>query len=410
MQELSCNTGRTKKYALHSELQHFVLLVLFPALTIVLGPFLPATPIFAATTIPGKPAFLHGTSGNQQISLTWDAASNATGYLINEINLATGHMTRLLSAGATTSYTLTGLQIGHWYRFTITPINGVIPGPTSDPYEVRTKGFSGSYRNYYALGDSYSAGDGAPPYFGVQECYRSTKSYPYRLGAGVPRPVMIACAGAVTDNIDEIIQSPELTTTQLEQLQTGPHDDTLITITIGGNDIGFTSELTNCIVGLRSCTSRRAALSQEITELEPRLVRVYEGLRDAAPGADIISVGYPLLVAAPTRAHCHNPIVYVGLSRSEMQMIRDLAQQLDNTIAQAARQAGIYSATQQVIQAFAGHEACTANKSQEWINEIAGICDALHDSFHPNSAGYQALADAVDSARQSMYHTVLTRP
>ncbi|MBV9615728.1 MAG: hypothetical protein JO011_11220 [Ktedonobacteraceae bacterium] len=60
-------------------------------------------------------------------------------------------------------------------------------------------------------------------------------------------------------------------------------------------------------------------------------------------------------------------------------------------------------------QAFAGHEMCTANESQEWINEVAGLNDALHDSFHPNGAGYYAYAGAVNSARNLLYQDGMVR-
>ena len=92
-----------------------------------------------------------------------------------------------------------------------------------------------------------------------------------------------------------------------------------------------------------------------------------------------------------------------------MQMIRNLASQLDNTIAAAASQAGVFSVTQQVEQAFAGHEACTANESQEWINEIAGLNDAFHDSFHPKSAGCHVYATAVNTARNLLYRNGMVR-
>ena len=298
---------------------------------------------------------------------------------------------------------------GHWYRFSVTPVAGTIQGPSSDPLEIRTTGFSGSYQNYYALGDSYSSGDGAPPYQGAKKCYRSSNDYPYLLGAGTPTPVVIACAGAVLANIDQTVQFPWLPGTQLGQLQSSPRGNTLITLTIGGNDIGFSDEFIKCVFSFRSCTADRSKVSQAIIALQPRLVQVYRELRAAAPGADIIIVGYPLLLADPAIAHCHNPAVYFGLSGSEMQMIRDLASQLDTTIANAATQAGVFSATQEVEQAFAGHEICTAHESQEWINEIAGLNDALHDSFHPNSAGYQADARAIDSARTLLYQNGMTR-
>ncbi|GHO61466.1 hypothetical protein KSC_003580 [Ktedonobacter sp. SOSP1-52] len=358
---------------------------------------------------PGKPTSLNGTPGNQQVSLSWGAATNATGYLINETDLVSGQTTQLPTVVTGTSYSLIGLQVGRWYRFSITPVAETTQGLSSDPIEVRTKGFSGSYDNYYALGDSYTAGDGAPPYNGAKNCYRSTKSYPYLLASGAPTPILIACSGAVADNIDKTVQYSWLPGTQLGELQSYPRGKTLITLTIGGNDIGFSSELTNCITSFTSCKSRRDAISQRITNLEPRLVQVYKELRTAAPGADIIILGYPLLVADPTIADCHNPIVYTGLGAGEMQMIRDLAAQLNDTIAQAASQAGVSAATQEVEQAFAGHEACTADESQEWINEIAGLNDALHDSFHPNSAGYQALAGAVNSARNLLYQNSMVR-
>jgi Lysophospholipase L1 and related esterases len=370
--------------------------------------FLPATKALADTA-PGKPQSINGAPGNQQVSLSWGASTGATSYLVNETDLVSGQSIQLPNILTGFSTVITGLQIGHWYRFSITPVAGTTQGPSSDPIEIRTTGFLGSYTNYYAMGDSYSAGDGAPPYNGVTGCYRSTNSYAYKLTPGVPTPTMIACAGAVTDNIDKTVQLSSLTQTQLDQLKSSPRGNTLITLTIGGNDIGFSSTLTSCITSFLSCTRQQTTISQSITNLEPRLVQVYKEIRAAAPGADIIVVGYPLLVADPSIAHCHNPLVYAGLSASEMQMIRDLAAQLNSTIAQAASSAGIFHVTQEVQQAFAGHEACTANESQEWINEIAGLNDALHDSFHPNAAGYQAYADAIDSARPSLYANSMIR-
>lgn len=409
MQKPSLTLARSKGHVAHLMSRRLWVLPFASIVILITGSlFFPGKALAAAAT-PGQPTSISGTSGSQQVALSWGLAAGATGYLVNETDLVTGQTVQLSTIVTTTSTTVTGLQVGRWYRFSITPVDGTTQGPASDPIEIRTKGFSGSYTNYYALGDSYSSGDGAPPYSGVSGCYRSTKGYPYLLSSGAPTPVLIACSGAVTANIDQTVQNSSLPGTQLGQLQSSPRGNTLITITIGGNDIGFSSELTKCITSIFSCTSDQNAISQKITALQPRLVQIYQELRTAAPGADIIIVGYPLLVADPSIADCHNPIVYTGLSAAEMRMIRTLATQLDNTIAAAASQIGVSSATQQVIQAFAGHEACTADESQEWINEIAGLNDALHDSFHPNSAGYQALASAVNSARNSLYQSGMVR-
>lgn len=382
---------------------------IFSLALMLVGSFFVSSKALADTAIPGQPTSINGSSGSQQVSLSWGAASNATGYLVNETDLVTGQTVQLSQVITTTSTTLTGLQVGHWYRFSITAVNGDTQGSASSTVEVRTTGFSGHYDNYYALGDSYSSGDGAPPYSGASGCYRSTKTYSYLLGNGAPTPTLIACAGAVTADIDQTVQSSSVPGTQLAQLLGNPRGNTLITLTIGGNDIGFSSELTKCITSFSSCKSDKDSVAQKITNLQSRLVQVYQELRNAAPGADIVILGYPLLVADPSLADCHNPIVYYGLGAGEMSMIRTLATQLNGVIATAATQAGVSNAAQQVAQAFAGHEACTKTESQEWINEIAGLNDALHDSFHPNAAGYQALANAVNSARNSLYQSGMVR-
>jgi lysophospholipase L1-like esterase len=369
----------------------------------------PLTRVFAAEAVPSKPATINGAAGNQQATLNWAPAMNATGYLIEQTDLTTGQVQQLPGVITATTTTVGSLAEGRWYRFRIIPVDGTVQGAPSDPIEIRTAGFQGMYDHYYVLGDSYSAGEGSPPYLGTTGCYRSTHSYAYQLGSGVPTPVMIACSGAVTDDIDKVVQNASLPGTQLQQLQREPQGNSLITITIGGNDIHFSKELENCIFSFHTCTNRQATISQEITALEPRLVQVYREIQQAAPGADIIVLGYPLLVADPNIAECHNPIIATGLSKSEMSMIRLLADQLDTVINQAAAQAGVTSAASNVEQAFAGHEACTANENSEWINEITGLTSMIHGSFHPNFAGYTADAMAVNSSRASLYQTGMVR-
>ncbi len=154
---------------------------------------------------PGQPTFFNGSPGDQQVNLNWGAATDATSYIIEQTDLETGQVQRLSPPVTETSFSPGGLLTGQWYRFRVIPVNDEGEGIPSNPIEIRTTGFRGTYDHYYALGDSYSAGDGAPPYSGIQACTQSTKSYPYLLGNGVPTPVLLACTGAVTDNIDRTI-------------------------------------------------------------------------------------------------------------------------------------------------------------------------------------------------------------
>src|SRR5579859_3195210 len=349
-----------------------------------------------------------GTSGDQQVNLSWSAVPDAQGYQIQQTDLATGTTQVLPDIQQGTSFSPGSLAVGHWYRFSVIPLTAAGAGTPSQAIEIRTKGFQ-QYDHYYALGDLYTAGNGAPPYMGATGCYRSANSYSFLLGNGAPTPDVIACSGAVTADVDQVRQLPSVPGTQLSQLHMGSQVNALITITIGGNDVSFANELKNCIESFTACTSRRTIIANKITALEPRLAQVYQEIRQAAPGADIFVVGYPLLVADPAIASCHNPLVRVGLSSSEMTMIRQLAGMLDGVISQAASQAGVVAVTQEVEQAFAGHEACTKNQSNEWVNEIAGLNDLLHDSFHPNRNGYLADSQAVNASRTALYQNGMVR-
>ena len=364
----------------------------------------------AAGLTPAQPASVNATPGNQQASLTWTPSLGATGYVIEQTDLSSGRVQRLPGVVTGTSFHATSLATGQWYSFRVIPVNGSTEGTPSDPIQVRTTGYQGAYDHYYVLGDSYSAGEGTDQYEGTAGCYRSLLAYGYLLGNGVPAPTMIACSGATTADIDQVTQLPALPGTQLQQLKSQPlQGRTLITLTIGGNDVGFAPDLESCILSFVSCTSMQATISQKIAAVEPRLVQVYQEIQQAAPGADIVVLGYPLLVADPATADCHNPIVHIGLSKSEMTMIRLLAGQMDSVISQAAAQAGVTATTTGIENAFAGHEACAPQASNEWINEVAGYDDKLHGTFHPTVQGYQADASVVNATLATLYQNGMVR-
>ena len=365
---------------------------------------------FAAVMAPSQPTSLNATPGNQQASLTWGASTGATGYVVEETNLSNGQVQRLPDVVTGTSFTVTSLAAGQWYSFRVIPVNGSVEGTPSNPIQVRTTGYQGAYDHYYVLGDSYSAGTGTDQYEGTAGCYRSLLAYGYLLGNGVPTPTMIACSGATTANIDQTVQMSDLPGTQLQQLESLPQQGrTLITMTVGGNDLGFASVLESCVLSFTSCTRMQSSLSQKITALEPRLVQIYQEIKQASPGADILILGYPLLVANPAAADCHNAVVHVGLSGAEMTMLRTLAGQLDSVISQASTQAGVSATTTGIENAFAGHEACAPLKSNEWINEISGYDDWLHGAFHPTVKGYQVDASVVDAALATLYQNGMVR-
>ena len=95
-------------------------------------------------------------------------------------------------------------------------------------------GFAGSgpaatSTSYVALGDSYSSGVGTGSYTLSSTCKRGVYAYPYlytQRHAGTSL-TFVACSGAKTSDV--------LAT----QVQSVTKSTTLVTMTIGGNDIGF---------------------------------------------------------------------------------------------------------------------------------------------------------------------------
>ncbi len=97
----------------------------------------PASEPTSATpaTVPGAPRNLEGTRGNGEVALSWDAPDNGGSSIERyEYRIEGGPWTS--TGGTTTSYTVTGLTNGETYGFRVRAVNGVGPGPASEPARV----------------------------------------------------------------------------------------------------------------------------------------------------------------------------------------------------------------------------------------------------------------------------------
>jgi lysophospholipase L1-like esterase len=90
--------------------------------------------------------------------------------------------------------------------------------------------------NYAALGDSYSSGVGTASYTLDSACKRSVYAYPYLYMQKHPGTSLsfVACSGAKTSDL------------LANQIGAVTSATTLVTMTIGGNDIGFASLIYRC--------------------------------------------------------------------------------------------------------------------------------------------------------------------
>ncbi|MFD7703047.1 SGNH/GDSL hydrolase family protein [Streptomyces caelestis] len=230
---------------------------------------------------------------------------------------------------------------------------------------------------YVALGDSYASGVGAGSYIsGSGDCKRSTKAHPY-LWAAANSPSSFdfkACSGARTGDVLS------------GQLGTLSASTGLVSISVGGNDAGFADVMTTCVLQSDStCLSRIATAKAYVDSTLPgKLDGVYSAIRDRAPNARVVVLGYPRFYKLG--ASC------IGLSETKRKAVNDAADHLDNAI---ARRAGAHGFTfGDVRTTFTGHEICSGSSwlhSVDWLN--------IGNSYHPTAAGqsggYLPVLDAV---------------
>jgi lysophospholipase L1-like esterase len=228
---------------------------------------------------------------------------------------------------------------------------------------------------YVALGDSYSSGLGAGDYISSSgSCDRSTNAYPEQW-ADAESPVSfvsVACAGATTADV---------LSSQVSALSAST---TLVSITIGGNDAGFSSVMETCVLGsTSSCLNAVSAAEAFVTnpsQLPARLNATLQKIRADAPSAKIVLLGYPDLYDLSKSSTC------IGLSTKDRIALNAGADTLDNAMKTAA-QSNSDTFADVRPQFAAGHEICD---SGSWLHSVDIF--ALSSSYHPTASG-QELGD-----------------
>ena len=262
-------------------------------------------------------------------------------------------------------------------------VEGAPPPPPPPPVETKT---------YIAMGDSYSSGEGNPPFdagtaTSTNTCHRSSAAWPRQLHRQRTDIVMlahVACSGATRQAITSSFKTEPAQIAQLEAL---PEPD-LITITLGGNDVGFADTLKNCYLVDCWQLGYIGYSQSRINDYLPRWLRkVYGGIAEARPDAHVVVVGYPRLfpVLQSSTVNCG------WLTRTERRKLNNLAVLLDATTRKAAYDAGFdYVST---LNALDGHELCS---SDSWVVPIRTTLINKQLFAHPTVLGQQAMADIVD--------------
>jgi lysophospholipase L1-like esterase len=252
---------------------------------------------------------------------------------------------------------------------------------------------------FVALGDSYAAGNLIPasPTGSPAGCLRSTHNYSDDTQAAIRATSYIdaACSGATTADMTQS-QSTAVGVNP-PQFDALAADDSLVTITIGGNDVGFSSILEECATLSATnpfgnpCQQHYTVdgtdqLAAAVAATGPKVAAVLQGIHSRAPEARILLVGYPDILPNtgtgcwPTVPLAHGDVPY--LRATEVALNQTLAQE---AAANGATFVDTYTAT-------IGHDACQ-RPGVKWVEGLVPTSPAY--PFHPNQLGQQAMANQV---------------
>ncbi len=262
--------------------------------------------------------------------------------------------------------------------------------------------------SYVALGDSYTSGPSIPTQLGPTtdpsapaSCLRSSENYPSLTARALGLDLVDAsCGGATTQDMDTS-QGPGIPA-QLDALRA---TTSVVTLGIGGNDIGFSTIATNCAaytpwgptrVGW-SCRAHYSAgggdqLVAAAGGVETRVARVLREIRARAPRAAVFVVGYPDILP-PTGSGCWPRLPFTA---GDVGFLRGTEVELDAALAAAATDAG--DRYVDTAAPSADHSAC-ASRATRWVEPVLPSRGSY--PLHPDATGMAGMARVVETALRS---------
>lgn len=247
---------------------------------------------------------------------------------------------------------------------------------------------------YVSLGDSFTAGPLIPAQVEPFGCLKSNRNYPNLVNPTLAGTAFrdISCSGAKTDDMfaPQNVQGPD----NPAQLSALTSSTTLVTLGIGGNDIGFTEIIQNCATLNPFATpckdtylaGGRDEISKRIRATAPKVANALAAIEARSPDARVYVVGYPQIL--PNEGPGCWPSLPIGYG--DVPYLRSKAKQLNTMLRNQAVKAGVgYVNTYRPSE---GHSAC-ALPTQRWVEPLVPASPAA--PVHPNAVGMEAIAGIV---------------
>jgi len=260
---------------------------------------------------------------------------------------------------------------------------------------------AGTGPSYVALGDSYTAGPLIPSLTGSPAgCARSTHDFPHLVAAAIGATSFkdVSCQGADTSSMAHSEGVP--LGTNPPQLNALSPSATVVTVQIGGNDIGFIDIVINCTVLSFTdpfgspCKDHYTSggtdkLRAAVDKTAPKIAAVLKAIHQRAPNARVFLAGYPDILP-DTGTGCWPR---VPVAHGDVPYLRGVERYLNKMLAtQAAANGATYVDT---YTASIGHDFCQKT-GVKWIEGIVPTSPAA--PVHPNALGEKGMATQVEAA------------
>ncbi len=290
--------------------------------------------------------------------------------------------------------------------------------------------------SYVALGDSYQSGEGAYDYMSTTDtadnrCHRSENAYSQVIGStpivsGYQAVEFWACSGQTMSSMSTTTASnsgppwddpqrmaPELSGSSsaplLSSLDRLSGSTGLVTIGIGGNDMGFVPILTDCVKAFYQSQIYHigdASCQEQWGEAEDTLLAglvssgawegVFDQIRARAPYARVLALGYPRIFQdGPNPSIC----LPGSVRPSDEIWMNDLILRINAAIESAAESRNIQYVD--IYNVSDGAEMCSGAPEPFFNGLIPGIGDGsivLSESYHPTDYGHALIAQEVQKA------------
>lgn len=249
---------------------------------------------------------------------------------------------------------------------------------------------------YVAMGDSSAAGPLVPDLDPDLACVRSTTNYPNvaadLLGAEL---VDVTCSGAELSDLSGWRFG--LLPPQLDALSPGTD---LVTLSLGGNDVGLFGAALSCLNVLpepagSSCADRftaggRDRLAEAVETTRGDFRAALDGIGRRAPAAELLVTGYGTYFR-PGGCHPREPVW--GRDADYVQA------SVDALSAMIEEETASYGGTYVDLAALSeGHDVCARPREKFYEGLVPSSAAA---PLHPNAAGMAAFGAAVAEASQA---------